>query len=344
VVTMNFVLPSQRFDTTERALQFLTALAEQARGLPGVTAAGVTDRLPLGGPSNSAIMIEGSNLPRQARPSATIRSTDGAYLDTMGIKVIAGRDLTPADSGRRVAVVSALAAARLWPQQEPIGKRFRFGEDDSPYIEVVGVAANVRGLGLGADAPPYIYVPMSENYYTLAALAVRTNANPSAIGSALVGIVKELDPQLPIPAVQTMEAIVDDSVARRRFQANLVTLLAVVALLLAGLGIYGVVSQAVSQRTAEFGIRMALGADGGRLRASVLQQALAPVSAGLLVGLGVAVGVGQLLRSLLYEVSPTEPGPLAAVCLVLLGVATLASLIPAWRASRIDPILALRTE
>jgi ABC-type antimicrobial peptide transport system permease subunit len=262
----------------------------------------------------------------------------------MGIRLIAGRPITAADTGRRVAVVSALAATRLWPQQDPLGKRFRVGADDSAYFDVVGVAANVRGLGLGTEPPPYIYVPVSENYYPLVALAVRTTVDPVRLGSALTSIIKNLDAQLPVPAIKTMEAIVDDSVARRRFQADLVAALAIVALLLAGLGIYGVVSQAVSQRTAEFGIRMALGADGGRIRTSVLQQALAPVSVGLIVGLGVTAGVGQLLRSLLYEVSPTEPGPLAAVCLLLLGVAAIASLIPAWRASRIDPMLALRTE
>ena len=344
VVTLDLFLPPERYETTERALQFVRALTDEARALPGVAAAGVTDQLPLAGPSNSAIMIEGSTLPRQARPSATIRSTDGAYFDAIGIRMIDGRRLTDSDSGRRLAVVSSTAAGRLWPGQAALGRRFRFGEDDSPYFEVVGVAADARGLGLNADPPAYIFVPVSENYYSRVALAVRTTVDPAATGAALAGIVRTLDSQLPVPTFRTMTSIVDDSLARRRFQADLVTILAIVTLLLAGIGIYGVVSQAVAQRMSEFGIRMALGAERRHIRAAVLRRGLAPVAIGLAAGLGVAAGVGRLLRGLLYEVSPTEPGPLAVVCAVLLGVAAVASLIPARRASRIDPMLALRTE
>jgi putative ABC transport system permease protein len=160
----------------------------------------------------------------------------------------------------------------------------------------------------------------------------------------MAGILRKLDPLLPSPPARTMAAIVDDSESRRSFQSNLVSLLAVVTLLLSGIGIYGVVSQGVSQRTAEFGIRMALGAEARRIGASVVGQGLVPVLVGLVAGLAVAAGVGRLLRSLLYEVSPTEIGPLAAVCVILLSVSTLASLIPAWRASRIDPMVALRAE
>jgi len=344
IVTMDLVLPEVRYDTTERAQAFMRELTEQVRALPGVTSAAVTDRLPLAGPSGSAIMVEGDTRPRQVRPSAAIRSTDGEYLDTMGIRVTSGRAITPGDNGRRVAVVSRTAAARLWPQQDPLGRRFRFGPDDSPFFEVVGVAADVRGLALGSEPPAYIYVPMSENYYAMIALAVRTSADPSAIGAAMAGIVRKLDPLLPRPPARTMASIVDDSEAWRRFQSNLVSLLAAVTLLLSGIGIYGVVSQAVSQRTAEFGIRMALGAEARRIGASVVGQGLVPVALGLVAGLVIAAGVGQLMRSLLYDVSPTEAVPLAVVCVILLSVATVASLIPAWRASRIDPMLALRTE
>jgi ABC-type antimicrobial peptide transport system permease subunit len=176
----------------------------------------------------------------------------------------------------------------------------------------------------------------------MAALAVRTTADPSTIAASLRTIIRDLDPQLAVPAIRTMDDIVDTSVAGRRFQMTLVMLLALAALVLAGLGIYGVVSQAVSQRTSEFGIRMALGANATSIRRLVVRQGLMPVLAGLAVGIVGAMGVSRFLQSLLFGVTPTDPIPLAAAALFLLSVATLASLVPAWRASRLDPMRALR--
>ena len=344
VLTVDFELPSVRYDTDDKGVRFLDALAQRVRSLPGVDSVGFADALPLSGVSRSAIMIEGSNLPRQERPAAAVRRADAGYFRTMGIGLRAGRLFEESDAGRRVAVISSLAARRLWPGQDALGRRFRFGPDDSPYFEVVGVVGDVRADSLSQDPPLGVYVPLSGFFSNQAVLAVRTTADPRATSPAVRAIVRELDSELAVPAARTMDEIVADSVATRRFQMMLVLLLAAAAVFLAGLGIYGVVSQAVAQRTAEFGIRMALGADSGRIRHLVLRQGLLPVGAGLAAGLVASVVAARLLRSLLFGVSPTDVTPFAATSFFLVGVALIASLIPAWRASHIDPMAALRHE
>jgi len=286
----------------------------------------------------------GTNLRAHQRPVATIRAADPGYFRTLGIPLRAGRNLEDSDADRRVAVISTLTAQRLWPQQDPLGKRFRSGPDDSPFREVIGVVGDVRGISLSEAPPLNIYVPVSQNFYNLVALALRTTSDPAAVWRATRAIIKELDPELAVPALRTMEDIVADSVAPRRFQMNLVLLLAGTAVLLAGLGIYGVVSYAATQRTNEFGIRMVLGADAGSIRRLVLRQGMLPVVLGLAGGIIASLGVGRLLRSLLFGVSPNDIRPFAAASLFIVGIALLASLIPAWRASRIDPMRAVRYE
>jgi predicted permease len=344
IIAINLTLPSTRYDTREKGSQFLHTLAEQARSVSGVDSVGVADRLPLSGVSNSAIMVEGTNLPRQERPVAAIRAADSGYFRTLGIPIRAGRILEERDAGRRVAVISALAAQRLWPQQDPLGKRFRFGPDDSPFVEVVGVVGDVHAVSLSEDPPLNIYLPIPDYFFNQAALAVRTTSDPGEVSAAIRAIIRKLDPELAVPALRTMEDVVADSVAQRRFQMTLVLLLAAAAVFLAGLGIYGVVSQAVMQRTSEFGIRMALGADPRNIRRQVIRQGLVPVVVGLGGGVIASLGVGWLLRSLLFGLSPTDARSFAGASLFLLSVALLASFIPAWRASRIDPMIALRHE
>ncbi len=343
IMTMDFFLPAARYDRAG-GVRFVTTLAERARSLPGVVSAGTTDALPLIGRANSAIMVEGSNLPRQQRPAATIRFADAGYFSTMGIALAAGRLLEDADAGRRVAVISTRAAGRLWPQQNPIGKRFRHGPDDSPLLEVVGVVGDVRAVSLTEDPPLHIYRPTADYFYGRAALAVKTSADPAAVAPAIQEIIRELDSELAVPTPRTMEDIVAASVAQRRFQMNLMLILAGAAMFLAALGIYGVVSQAATQRTGEFGIRMALGADRRSVLQLVLRRAMGPVILGLFVGIAASLGVGRLLRTLLFGVTPTDAMPFAAATLFLVTVALLASFIPAWRAARVDPVVALRYE
>jgi putative ABC transport system permease protein len=343
LVTAEFSLPGTRYSEPGKAFRFVRGLAERARTLPGVAAVGVTDRLPLSGVSASAVMVEGVDLPRQQRPRASIRVVDGGYFRALGIELRAGRFLTDEDVGRRVAVVSSMTARRLWPQQDPLGKRFRSGPDDSPFVEVVGVAGDVRDVSLAEDPPLNIYAPLPENFAGRAILVAKTASDPAALSAPLREAVRERDPELAV-TMRTMEGIVTESVATRRFQMNVVLWLGIAAAFLAGLGIYGVVSQAVAQRTSEFGIRMALGAEMRNIRDLVLLQGLVPVAGGVAVGVVAAVAVGRVLRTLLFGVSPTSVLPFVAAALFLVAVAVVASLIPAWRAARLDPIRALRCE
>ncbi len=343
VVTASLDLPEARYPSAEQALQFVRDLTERARSLPGVTSLGVTSRLPLTGFSNSAIMVEGSTLPRQQRPSGMVLSIDGDYLQTMGIPPHAGRLLNSSDVGRRVALVSRATAQRLWPNQEPLGKRFRVGPDDSPLFEVVGVVGDVRGVSLTQAPVLTLYVPYTESFAGNAALAVKTS-DSAAVQGALRDIIRSLDPELAVTAIRTMDGIVDDSLADRRFQMTLVLLLGATATFLAALGIYGLVSQVVAQRLGEIGIRMALGADAGRIMRLILSQGLLPAAVGTVMGVAGALTLAQFLQTLLIGVSATSVTPVATASAFLVGVALLASIVPAWRAARIEPMTSLRCD
>jgi putative ABC transport system permease protein len=344
IVTAALGLMGPRYDTPAKQTAFMTELADQLRSRPGVRSVGITDALPLNGVSSSAIMIEGSTLPRPDRPAATIRAADHDYFRTMGIPLRTGRLLEASDADRRVAVISELAAARLWPGENPIGKRFRHGPDDSPLVEVVGVVGNVRSVSLSANPPMHIYRPAAQYLDGSGSLAARTTVDPSTIATAIGDIVRRLDPEMAVPTPRTMDEIVSESVAQRRFQMNLVLLLGAAAVLLAGLGIYAVVAQGVSQRIGEFGIRMALGADGARIRRLVVHDGMRPVVLGLIVGASLSLAASRLMQSLLFGVSPTDGRSYVIALIFLSGVALAASLAPAWRASRLDPNTALRIE
>ena len=341
ITTIDLTLPGERYDQAA-GVRFITTLADRVRALPGVVSAGVTDALPLRGLANSAIMVEGSNLPRQLRPVATIRFADAGYFETMGIRLADGRLLDASDDTSAVAVISTRAAEQLWPRQNPLGKRFRHGPDNSPLIEVVGVVGDARTISLTQDPPLHIYRPAAAYFYGRAGLAVKTRSDSAALAPGIQQIVRELDPELAVPTPRTMDDIVAGSVAQRRFQTMLMLILGGVAAFLAALGIYGVVAQAAAQRTAEFGVRMALGADWRTILGLVLRGAMRPVMLGVVAGIAASLGAGRLLRSLLFGVTPTEAMPFVAATLVLVGVALAASLIPAWRAARVDPVVALR--
>jgi predicted permease len=341
VVAVDLVLAPPRYER-DNALRFLVLLTERTRALPGVTSVGVTDMLPLSGVSTSAVMVEGVSLPRPQRPGAMIRVADRGYFETMGITRRSGRLLD--DRDRNTAVIAARTAERLWPGQDPLGKRFRHGPDDSPWVEVIGVVNDARAVTLTEEPPLLIYRPVDDYFYGLAALTVKTESDPVSAGASLQRLVREMDPQLVVPTPRTMDSIVEASMAQQRFQMNVMTLLAAVAMFLAAIGIYGVVSQGVIQRRSEFGLRMALGSQRRQIRTLVLRRAMIPVLLGLAAGVAASVGVGQMLRTLLFGVSPTAFVPLAAAGISLAAVALVAALIPAGRATRIEPLEALRSE
>jgi len=345
IVTVALNLPGSRYPNLEKRAAFVQSLLERVKSLPGVTAAGISNMLPLAGEGhNNLLSVEGRNAPMMDRPIADIRYVNPEYFRAMGIPLRAGRIFSEADRERKLALVSALTAARLWPGEDPIGKRFRQGGDESPLLEVVGVVGDVRGVSLNKAPSLTVYMPYWQTFFGGASLAVRTAMDPRAASSAIRTAIRQIDPELPIPAFRTMEDIVAESVAQRRFQMNLVLLFAAAAMLLASLGIYGVVSHSVAQRTNEMGVRMALGARPAAIRRMVLRQSLLPVAFGLAAGVSASMALGRLLGSLLFGVSTGDPVTILGVVGLLIAVAAAATIIPARRATHVDPVTALRYE
>jgi len=346
VLAIDLNLSGPRYPDLEKRAAFERDLVAHVAAIPGVHSAGVVNQLPLGGEgSNNLIEPEGANLKMLDRPLVDFREVNPDYFRTMGIPLRAGRIFEERDRGRRVALLSELAVAKLWPGQNPLGKRYREGADENgPLTEVVGVVGDVRGAGLNRPPAPTTYVPYWQRGYNNVAVVARTTRQQSAIAGAIRTAVHAIDPALPVAAARSMDQMVAASVAPRRFQMTLVLLFALAALLLASLGIYGVVAYSVGQRTSEMGIRMALGAAPTRIVGLVVRQGLTPVAAGLAAALAGALAARRVLDSLLFGVTAQDPWTLAAVLVLLGTVAALASYVPARRATRIDPAAALREQ
>jgi len=346
VMTVDLSLPGVRYPNPPKRVEFYRLLLSEVTALPGVVSAGITNGLPVtadGG--RSAIVLEGVTLPLVERPIADIRNVNPDFFQTMGIDLRAGAYLSESDREGRTAVISTSLAERAWPNQPPLGKRFQVGGPQSPMYEVVGVVGDVRGSSLAGNQQfPTVYVPYWRRAFSDVTLAVKTTGDPAATYALVRQTIRRLDAELPIPAMQTMDDVVLASVAPRQFQMRLVLLFGIVALLLAGLGVYGVVSYSVAQRTNELGLRMALGAAPRTVAGGVLRHAMLPVALGLVAGLVIAVGAGRAVRAMLFDVNPLDPVTLVSVSCVLLTVGVLACYIPARRAMRVDPLVALRTE
>jgi predicted permease len=346
VVTVDLSLPGVRYPNPPKRAEFYRLLLSEVTALPGVVSAGITNGLPVtadGG--RSAILVEGVALPLIERPIADVRSVNPDFFQTMGIGLRAGAYLSESDRDGRTAVISASLAERAWPNQPPLGKRFQVGGPQSPMYEVVGVVGDVRGASLAGEQQfPTVYVAYWRRAFSDVTLAVKTASDPAATYALVRQTIRRLDSELPIPAMQTMDDVVMASVAPRQFQMRLVLLFGIVALLLAGLGVYSVVSYSVAQRTSELGLRMALGATPRTVARSVLRQAMRPVALGLGVGLVISVAAGRAVRAMLFDVTPLDPITLVSVSAVLLTVGVLACYVPARRAMRVDPLNALRTE
>jgi ABC-type antimicrobial peptide transport system permease subunit len=243
-------------------------------------------------------------------------------------------------------VISKSTAERIWGGRDPIGKRFRLGSPERPSIEIIGVAADIRGVSL--DRPPELtaYVPYWQGSFGIRALTitVKTIREPAAISAAIRNTIRNIDADMPLPPFRTMDQVVEQSVGERRFQLNLLLLFGLIAIVLAGLGIYGTMSYAVAQRTNEVGIRIALGAPPRSIAGKIVIDALKSVAAGLLGGIPIALAAATALRSLLFGITSRDPLTLIATCTIIMVTAILAAYLPARRASRVDPILALREE
>jgi putative ABC transport system permease protein len=281
-------------------------------------------------------------------PTANYRYVSPGYFQSMGIQLRQGRLIEPADRDRQVAVISESVAKKVWPGENPLGRQFHPGADDRPLMQVIGVVADIRTVAL--DEPPLlmVYQPFGQGSLmwggSYASLVVRATIVPAALGAAVRGAIRSVDSGVPIVHLRPMTEIVSESVGVRRFQMGLASIFAIFALLLAALGIYGVVGYSVARRRPELGLRMALGAQVSDLRNLVLLQGMSPVVLGWAAGVIAALAAGGLIRGLLFGVTAQDPLTIAGVTLVVLVTAALACYIPARRAVKVDPMVALRYE
>ncbi len=345
VITVNLSLPASRYPDLAKRAVFVRGVLDRVRGLPGVTAAGITTAVPLTGRrSTNLISVEGTTSPMMERPVADFASVSDGYFTAIGIPVVAGRMFDEKDRDRGVAVISALAAARVWPGESAIGKRFRFGGDNQPLLEIVGVAGDVRADQVQAPPNPTAYLPYWQRDRQDIALMVRTRMDPASIAGVVRGEIRSMDAQLPVPQFRAMQEIIAAAFGERRFQLELVVLFALVGVILASLGIYGVVSYSVAQRRGEMGIRMALGATGPELRRMVLVESLRPVVVGLAAGLAGTLALSRILQGLLFGVGVADPATVAGVMTIMLVVAAAACYFPASRMTNANPVVWLRYE
>jgi putative ABC transport system permease protein len=349
VLAVDVNLPPQNYTKLEQKEEFYDNVLARVRALPGVKSAGWISKLPLEGQEQvDAISVPGHSTKGLSDAIANYRYVSSGYFQSMGIALRQGRLIEPADRDRHVAIISESVAKHLWPGENPLGKQFHPGEEHRPLTEVIGVVADIRTVAL--DEPPLLMVyqpvgPAAQMWSgSHASLVVRATIMPGALGTAVRGVIRSVDSGVPILHLRPMTEIVSESVGVRRFQMGLASLFAVFALLLAALGIYGVVGYSVERRRQELGIRMALGAQGSELRNLVLLQGMRPVVAGWAAGAVTALAAGGVIRGLLFGVSPQDPLTLATVTFLVLATAALACYIPACRATKVDPMEALRYE
>jgi putative ABC transport system permease protein len=351
VVTMRVALPRTRYPERHQPAAFFAQLTERVGQLPGVEAAGAISTLPLGGGgTDSNFIIEGrpEAPPGEEDPVAWYSSVTPAYFRAMGIKLIKGRLFTEqdrADSAGAVIIAETLAR-RYFPGEEPLGKRIgnRTGPGQIQWREIVGVVADVKHFGLETTARPTMYLPHGQSPARLMILTIRAASDPMNLAGAVRSQVASLDSNLAVSNIRTMEQVVAESVAAPRFTLLLLGIFAGLALILAGVGIYGVMSYSVTQRTHEIGLRMALGAGASDVLKLVVGQGAVLALIGVAIGLAGAYGVTRLMSTLLFNVSATDPLTFVSIALLLVGVALAASFIPARKASKVDPMAALRCE
>lgn len=346
-IEMSFDLNLQGYDGA-RSKQFKRNLLERVRGLTGVQYAGLSNLVPLSlGINNNNVFVEGAPAERGANiPSTMTSAASPGFVPALGAELLEGRDFTDEDGDTRprAAVVNETFARRFWPGQSALGKRFSLQGVTGPWTEVIGVMRDGKYFSLGEDPSPFIYVNLRPTDGSYLTLMVRTSSEPKAVIGALRNEFHQLDANLPVYSVRTMTEHMALPLFPARVAATLLGSFGVLALILAAIGIFGVMSYAVSQRTREIGIRMALGADAGRILSLVVGQGLKLILFGLGIGLVAAFAGTRLMSSLLYGVSATDSITFAGIALLLTGVALLACYLPARRATKVDPMIALRCE
>jgi putative ABC transport system permease protein len=363
VITMQTSLSGGRYDSTAKVANMIRQVVDHIEALPGVRAAAATVTVPVdsigldlpinieGRPPAKGDLYNGDEFWRFGSPH---------YFSALGVPLLKGRvfDLRDTGNSARVMIVNQAFAAKYWPKGDPIGQRITIGKGlgpqfEEPAREIVGIIGNIRENGLKNGDEPVMYVPQSQITDGLTQLAnsviplswvVQTAGDPSSLSAAIQHEIQSVDSQLAASKIRTMDQVISESTARQNFNMLLLTIFAGLALLLAAIGIYGLMSYTVEQRTQELGIRMALGASRGDMLKLVVRQGMLLTGIGLTVGLSASLGLNRLLANLLFGVKTTDPVTYAAVAIILISVALLATYIPARRATKIDPVVALRYE
>jgi len=347
VLTAVVTLPQAVYPERAQIAPFYSQLLERVKALPGVRSAAAVSSLPLAGNDNDAgFLIEGRPEPKpDQRPVAWISSVSHDYFRTMGMRLVAGREFNERDneSSPKVVIISEATARRHFPNEDPIGKRIGNGRPDG-WREIVGVTADVKHFGLNQDARVSMFFPHRQQPTRRMFIVARAAADPLSLSSALRGAVAAMDKNLAVSNISAMEEITAQSIGQERFTLLLLGVFSALALLLAVAGIYGVMSYAVAQRTHEIGVRMAVGAQTRDVLKMVVSQGMVLVSAGVGIGLASSLALTRFIRGLLFGVSATDPMTFAGVAALLALVALVACYVPARRASKVDPMVALRRQ
>jgi putative ABC transport system permease protein len=350
LLVMQLSVPKNKYSEPAQQDQFYRQMLAEVRNLPGVKSAGAVSVLPMsGGGSSRTFTIEGRELaPGQQAPHGDSWAATSDYFKTMTIPLVKGRYFTEGDTATApgVAIVDEELARKFWPNEDPVGKRISFeGPDDKPrWREIVGVVGHVKNRGLDGESRPQFYFPHQQLPQGSMYLVVQSAGDPTSLTAAVRGAIQKVDKDLPVFRVTTMERMVEDSLAQRRFSMLLLGIFASVALVLAVVGLYGVMSYTVTQRTHEIGIRMALGASTRDILKMVVGHGMLLAVIGVGLGVGASFLLTRAMTSLLFNVSATDPVTFVSISLLLVVVAFLASYLPARRAMRVDPMLALRYE
>lgn len=353
LLIFNASLPQTKYARPQQRIELYRQIEERFKSMPDISSVGIVTRLPLFSPANNnittVISIEGKPVPEGQRLETDFRRASNDYFRTMGIPLINGRTFNDQDYSPNqplTAVINEAMAARFWPGEDPVGKRFRAGpnSDQNPWTTVVGVVGNVRHLGLDIEPRPEIYRHHLTSPPFSPIFVVRTKSDPENSFATVRSLVRQLDAEIALSGLTTMEKEVSKSVAPRRFSMTLFGVFASIALLLAAVGLYAVISYSVTQRTHEIGIRVAVGAQSKDVLRLIIRQGMQLVAIGVTAGLVAALALTRLMQSLLFSVNATDPLTFTFVVIALAMVGVVACYVPAKRATRVDPMVALRCE
>jgi putative ABC transport system permease protein len=347
LTTMMVTLSSERYGTIAANAQFIKELTASLEALPGVQDVAISDDFPIQGTdTHDYPEIEGRGAAPEDRILTGLHVINPRYFEAMGVRLVRGRAFTERDDakGPPVAIINEAMANRVWPNEEALGKRIRFGGPTMAWSEIVGVVDNVKHDGLHLADSPHCYAPHLQQPWPFLAIAVRSRTNQAALLASVRQAVRKIDPNMPIANPSTMEERMGEVLATRRLALALFSLFAVVALLLAAIGLYGVMSYGVTQRAHELGLRIALGATSRNTLKLIIGQGMKLAALGIALGVGVALAVSRLMAHLLFGLSPRDPLTFVVIAFLLALVALLACYIPARRATKVDPMVALRNE